>query len=62
MRERVGADHAGDFDLSLGDERASHRGAEQVLAAVNRARAHRGIDEVRDELFTEIFDVALVGA
>ena len=62
MRERVGADAARDLDLAARDERPRHRGAEQVLAVVDRAGAERREDERLDELLAQIFDVALVGA
>ena len=62
VRERVGADGARDLDLALGDERPRHGGAEEVLAAVDRAGAERGPDEIGDELLAQVLDVALVGA
>ena len=62
VRERVGADAMRDLDLTLGDERARHRGAEQVLPIVDGAGAQRGEDEVAHELFAQILDVALLGA
>ena len=62
VRERVGADRARDVDLALGDERARHRGAEQVLATVDRARAEGRPDVVGDELLAHVLDEAFVGA
>src|SRR5215218_9009133 len=62
MGERIGADATRDLDLPLGDERTRHRGAEQVLPVVDRARTQRREDEVADELLAEILDVALFRA
>jgi len=58
VREGVGADAARDLDLALGDERSRHRGAEQILAVVDRAGAQGGKDEVANELLAKILDVA----
>ena len=62
VRERIGADAARDLDLPARDERPRHRGAEQVLAVVDRAGAKRREDEGLDELLAQVFDVAFVGA
>ena len=62
VRERIGADLAGDFDLAARDERPRHRRAEEVFAVVDRAGAQRRVDERLDELVAEVFDEALVGA
>ena len=60
--ERIRVDTACDLDLSLGDQRTRHGGAEEVLAIVDRPRAQRGEDEVADELLTQILDVAFLSA
>src|ERR1019366_7230614 len=62
VRERVGADLARDFDLLLRDERARHRGAEQVLPVVDRAGTQRGPDEIANVFEAQVLDVALLGA
>lgn len=62
VRERVGANLAGDFDLAAGDERAAHGGAEEVFAAVDGASAEGGEDEIPHVLLAQVFHVALVGA
>ena len=62
MRHGVGALPAGDVDLTLGDERARDRGAEQVLVLVDRARPQHREDVVADEFFAEILEHELRGA
>ena len=52
----VGADLFGDFDLALGDQRAGDRGAEEILALVQRVRSEHRKDEVLDKGFAEIVD------
>ncbi len=60
MRHRVGADLVGDLDLPLGDERARDRGAEQVLALIERVGAEHREDEVAHELLAQILDEDLL--
>ena len=50
---------AGDFDHSLGDERAGNAGAEEVLALVNRACLKHGENEVPSKLLLEVVHIAL---
>ncbi len=57
VRDRVGAERAGDLDLALGDQRPGDRGAEQVLALVERVGAEHREDEVLHELLAHIVDV-----
>ena len=56
MADRVGADLAGDLDLLLGDQRPRDRGAEQVLALVERVGAEHREHVVADELLAQILD------
>jgi NAD(P)-dependent dehydrogenase (short-subunit alcohol dehydrogenase family) len=58
----VGLLGLGDLHHALGDERPRDRGAEEVLALVNRAGAHHRVDEVLRELLLEVIDVNLRGA
>jgi hypothetical protein len=62
VRQGVRAKRARDLDLPLRDERPRDRGAQQVLAVVDRARAQGGEDEVPDELLAQVLDIALLGA
>jgi hypothetical protein len=58
----IGAHQFGDFDLPLGDQRPGDRGAEQVLALVQRIGAEHRKDKVFDEGFTQILDENLFDA
>ena len=62
MGDRVGADLAGDLDLALGDQRPRDRGAEQILALIERVGAEHREDEVADELLAQIVDEDLLDA
>jgi hypothetical protein len=62
VSERICSDLASDLDLSTGNERASHGGAEQILSAINRSGTQRGPHEILDKFLPEILDVALVRA
>jgi len=61
VREGIGAYLAGDFDLAAGDERATHRSAEEVFTTVDGAGAEGGPHELFHEFLAQIFDVALIG-
>src|SRR5436190_12891938 len=61
MRKGVGANLPRNLDLTARNEWTRHRGAKQIFAIVDRAGAKRRIYERLDELFAEIFDIALVG-
>ena len=56
VADRVGADRPGDLDLALGDQRPGDRGAEQILALVDRVRPEHREDVVADELLAQILD------
>ncbi len=56
VTDRVGADRARDLDLALGDQRPGDRGAEQILALVERVGAEHREDIVADELLPEVVD------
>jgi hypothetical protein len=60
--ERVGPDAVGHFDLTLGDEWTRHGGAEEVFPIVDGTGTERRENEVPDELFAEVFHIALLGA
>ena len=62
VRERIGADGAGDLDLPARDQGARHGGAQEVLPAIHRACAQRRPDKIFDELPLEVLDVAGVGS
>src|SRR4051812_15087590 len=62
MRDGVGLFLARDVDLRLGDQRPRNRGAEIILALVNRVRANHRVDEVAREFLDEIERVVLRGA
>ena len=61
VRERISSDLTRDFDLPARNERAPHRGAEEVLPTVDSASAEGGPHELFHEFLAQIFDVALVG-
>ncbi len=54
VREGVGADLDGDLDLALGEQWTRHRGAEQILAPVDRADLERRPDVLLDELLAQV--------
>ena len=54
--DRIGADLFGDLDLLLGDQRPRDRGAEQILALVERIGAEHRKHVVADEFFAQILD------
>jgi len=56
MGNRIGAGGAGDFDQTLGDQRARDRGAEQVLAFIDGVGAEHRKHEIAHELFAQIVD------
>ncbi len=62
VRKAIGAEFQRDFRLALGDDRASHGGAEQVGVLIDRAGAQGGPDVITDKFFAEIFDVRGGGA
>jgi hypothetical protein len=47
---------AGDLDLALGDQRPGDRGAEQVLALIDRIGAEHREDEVAHEFLAHVLD------
>jgi hypothetical protein len=57
----VSADQVGDLDLALGDQWARDRGAEQILAFVQRVGAEHRPDEIAHELFAQIVDEDVLG-
>jgi hypothetical protein len=56
VRHRIGADLARDLDLALGNQRPGDRGAEQVLALVERVGAEHREHEVPHELLAHVVD------
>ncbi len=62
VRDGVSALQLGDLDHALGDQRPGDAGAQQVLALVDRAGLHHGVEVVGDELLAQVFDVDLAGA
>ena len=52
----VGAGLARNLDLLLGDQRARDRGAQQVLALIDRVGAEHREDVVADKLLAHVFD------
>src|SRR5262245_31452858 len=52
VRHRFGSDLLGDLDLLLGDQRPRDRGAEQVLALIDRVGSKHRKHVVAHELFT----------
>ena len=61
VADRVGADLPRDLDLALGDQRPGDRGAEQILALVERVGAEHREDVVADELLPEVVDEDVLG-
>src|SRR2546430_5856634 len=56
VRNGIGPDLFRDLDLPLGDERPRDRGAEEILALVERVGPKHGKDVLAHELFAQIFD------
>jgi len=56
MRERISSHLTGDFDLPACNERAPHRGAEEVLPTVDSASAEGGPHELFHEFLAQIFE------
>ena len=56
VADGVGADLARDLDLLLGDQRPRDRGAEQILALVDRVGAEHREHEVADEFLAQVLD------
>ena len=56
VRDGIGAGLAGDLDLALGDQWPRDRGAEQVLAFIERVGAEHRKDEIADEFLAQIVD------
>ncbi len=56
VRDRVGADLLGDLDLLLGDQRPRDRGAEQILALIERVGPEHREDVVAHELLAQVLD------
>jgi hypothetical protein len=61
VADGVGAGQQRDLDLALGDQRPGDRGAEQVLALVERVGAEHREHEVAHELFAQVLDVDVLG-
>ena len=59
--DRVGADLLGDLDLALGDQRPGDRGAEQVLALIERVGAEHREDVVAHEFLAQVVDEDVLG-
>src|SRR5215469_2043215 len=62
VRDGIGADLAGNFDLPLRDQRARDRGAEEIGALVKRIGAEHREDKIADELLAQIVDKDLTDA
>ena len=56
VADGVGADHVGNLDLALGDQRPGNRGAEEVDALVDGVGAEHREDEVADEFLAHVLD------
>ena len=61
MRDRIGANLSGDFNLTFGDQRACNRGAKQVFAFVDGIAAKHRKHKVADELFSQVVNKDLFG-
>ena len=62
VADGVGTRLISDFDQSLGDERSSNGGTQQVLPLVEGVGPEHRIHEVLDELLPKVFDVDLLHA
>ena len=56
MTDGVRADHVGNLDLALGDQRAGDGSAEQVDAFIDGVGTEHGEDKVTDEFLAHVFD------
>ena len=56
MRHGISAGQLGDLDLALRDQRARDRGAEKVLALIQRVGAEHREDEIADKRFSQVVD------
>src|SRR4051794_27125631 len=61
MGEGISAHQSGDFDLTAGDQRPTHRGTEEIFTRVSRASAEGGRRDRCHECLTQTCDVALIG-
>ena len=61
VADRVGADHLGDLDLALGDQRPRDRRAEQIQPLVQRIGAHHREDVIPHEFLAQIVDEDMLG-
>ncbi len=59
MGDGIGVFKPGDFDLTLGDQRAGDAGAEEILVLIKGVGADHRVDEIAGEFFREVVDVAL---
>ena len=62
MRDRVSAGLGSNLNLTLGDQWAGDRCAEQIDAFIHGIGAKHREHEVADEFFAQIFDVNLIHA
>jgi hypothetical protein len=56
VADGIGADHVGNLDLALGDQRPGNRGAEQVDAFVDGIGPEHREDEIADEFLAHVLD------
>ena len=56
MANRIGANHIGNLDLALGNQRPGNRGAEQIDALINGVRPEHREDEVAHEFLAHVLD------
>jgi len=61
VTDGIGAGLQREVDLMLGDQRPGDRGAEQVLALVQRIGAEHREDEILHELFAHVLDEDVLG-
>ena len=62
MGNGIGAGFLGDLDQMLGDHRAGNRGAEQVLALIERIGAEHREHEIAHEFFAHVDDADVLDA
>ena len=62
MGDGVGAGLLGDLDEVLGDHRAGDRGAEQILALIERVGAEHREDEIAHEFLAHVDDADVLDA
>ena len=58
----IGAGFVGDFNQTLGNQRAGNGGTQQVLAFVNGVGAEHGEDKITHKFFTQVVDVDFLDA